>query len=57
MDQLNIALSRAVTGATVLVLGLFSNWIKRSLKPVIAVLGGMAIGPYALRLLAWRPTR
>ncbi len=48
MSQLNIAL--AVTGAVVLLVGLFSNRIKRSLlqEPMAAVLVGVAVGPYAL---------
>lgn len=48
MDQLNIAL--AVTGTVVVSIGLASNVIKRSLlqEPMIAVLVGVAVGPYGL---------
>ncbi|HEV7268656.1 MAG TPA: cation:proton antiporter [Falsiroseomonas sp.] len=50
MSQLNIAL--ALAGTTVLLLGLFSNPIKRSLlqEPLLAMLAGIAAGPY---LLGW----
>ena len=56
MEQLNIAL--AVTGAVVVVIALLSNPIKKSLlqEPTLAVLVGIAVGPYALGLLdisAW----
>ncbi|HEV7370542.1 cation:proton antiporter [Arenibaculum sp.] len=48
MTQLNVAL--AVTGTVVLLVGLLSNRIKRSplQEPMIAVMVGMAAGPYAL---------
>lgn len=51
MEQLNIAL--AVTGAVVVLIALLSNLIKKSLiqEPMIAVLVGIAVGPYALDLL------
>jgi sodium/hydrogen antiporter len=46
MSQLNIAL--AVIGAVVVVIGLFSKPIKKSpvQEPMIAVIVGMAVGPY-----------
>ena len=46
MEQLNIAL--AVTGAVVILVGLLSNPTKKSLlqEPTIAVLVGVAAGPY-----------
>jgi NhaP-type Na+/H+ or K+/H+ antiporter len=48
MEQLNIAL--AVTGAVVILVGAFSNAIKQSVlqEPIIAVLVGIAVGPYGL---------
>lgn len=48
MEQLNIAL--AVTGAVVFLVGLLSRPIKKSLlqEPTIAVLVGIAVGPYGL---------
>lgn len=46
MEQLNISL--ALAGAVIVLIGLFSNYIKRSLlqEPIIAVLAGIAAGPY-----------
>ena len=48
MEQLNVAL--AVTGAVVLLIGLLSRTIKKSLlqEPTIAVGVGIAVGPYGL---------
>jgi sodium/hydrogen antiporter len=50
MEQMNTAL--AVTGAVVIVVGLLSNSIKKSLlQALIAVLVGIAAGPYGLSWL------
>ena len=48
MEQLNIAL--AVTGTVVVLIGLLSNPIKKSLlqEPTIATCVGIAVGPYSL---------
>jgi NhaP-type Na+/H+ or K+/H+ antiporter len=48
MEQLNIGL--AVTGAAVVLIGLLSNILKKSLlqEPMVAVLVGIAAGPYGL---------
>ncbi len=48
MEQLNIGL--AVTGAVVVLVGLLSNILKKSLlqEPMVAVLVGIAAGPYGL---------
>ena len=45
MEQLNIGL--AVTGAVVVLIGLLSNVLKKSLlqEPIVAVLVGIATGP------------
>ena len=50
MEQLNVAL--AVTGIVVVLVGLLSKPIKKSLfqEPTIAMLAGIAVGPYGL---AW----
>lgn len=51
MEQLNTAL--AVTGTVVVSIGLASNLVKKSLlqEPMIAVLVGVAVGPYGLHWL------
>ncbi len=48
MEQLNIGL--AVTGAVVVLIGLLSNILKKSLlqEPMVAVLVGITAGPYGL---------
>ena len=48
MEQLNIGL--AVTGSVVVLIGLLSNILKKSLlqEPMVAVLVGIAAGPYGL---------
>jgi sodium/hydrogen antiporter len=56
MNQLNIAL--AVIGALVVIVGLFTKPIKKSpiQEPILAMLLGVALGPYGLRWLdvaAW----
>lgn len=51
MEQLNLML--AITGAVVVVIGLFSNPIKKSpvQEPIIAMCVGIAVGPYVLGLV------
>jgi sodium/hydrogen antiporter len=51
VKQLDVML--AVTGITVILIGLFSKPIKKSIvqEPIIAVLIGIAVGPYALGLV------
>ena len=51
MEQLNLML--AITGAVVVLIGLFSNPIKKSVmqEPIIAMCVGIAVGPYALGLI------
>ena len=51
MSELNVAL--AVVGGLVLVIGLLSGLIRRSLlsEPLVALLAGVLLGPAALGLL------
>ncbi|HEV2122903.1 MAG TPA: cation:proton antiporter, partial [Chloroflexota bacterium] len=48
MEQLNLTL--AITGAVVILIGLFSNPIKKSVvqEPIIAMCVGIGVGPYVL---------